>query len=145
MSTAFLYALVGVGLFSLGLYALIVHAHLLRKILALNVMANGVFLVLVALAKRTGEAQPDAVPHAMVITGCHVEEGGGVTRWRVENSWGEDRGEKGYLLMTSEWFKEFVFEIVVDKKVVPQEVLDTGDLEPVLPAGDPLGALAVQL
>ena len=72
MSTAFLYALVGVGLFSLGLYALIVHAHLLRKILALNVMANGVFLVLVALAKRTGEAQPDAVPHAMVITGIVV-------------------------------------------------------------------------
>ena len=72
MSPAFLYALVGVGLFSLGLYALIVHAHLLRKILALNVMGNGVFLVLVALAKRTGEAQPDAVPHAMVITGIVV-------------------------------------------------------------------------
>ncbi|MCF6286958.1 MAG: NADH-quinone oxidoreductase subunit K [Candidatus Hydrogenedentes bacterium] len=49
MSTAFLYALVGVGLFSLGLYALIVHPHLLRKILAINVMGSGVFLVLVAL------------------------------------------------------------------------------------------------
>ena len=84
--------------------------------------------------------------HAMVITGCHVEEGGDVTRWRVENSWGEDRGEKGYLLMTSDWFKEFVFEIVVDKKVVPQEVLNTGDRDPtVLPAWDPLGSLAVQL
>ena len=32
--------------------------------------------------------------HAMVITGCHVGEEGGVARWRVENSWGEDRGEK---------------------------------------------------
>ena len=72
MSTAFHFALVGVGLFSLGLYALIVHAHLLRKILALNVMGSGIFLVLVALAKRTGGALPDPVPHAMVITGIVV-------------------------------------------------------------------------
>ena len=72
MSAPFLYSLVGVGLFSLGLYALIVHTHLLRKILALNVMGNGVFMVLVALARRTGEARPDAVPHAMVITGIVV-------------------------------------------------------------------------
>ncbi len=72
MSAAFLYALVGMGLFSLGVYALIVHAHLLRKILAINVMGSGIFLVLVALARRTGEAQPDAVPHAMVITGIVV-------------------------------------------------------------------------
>ena len=72
MSVAFAYALVGVGLFSLGLYALIVHAHLLRKVLAINVMGSGVFLVLVALATRTGDAQPDAVPHAMVITGIVV-------------------------------------------------------------------------
>ena len=72
MNAAFFYALVGVGLFSLGLYALIVHAHLLRKILALNVMGSGVFLVLVALARRAGDAQPDAVPQAMVITGIVV-------------------------------------------------------------------------
>ncbi|MGB5397442.1 MAG: NADH-quinone oxidoreductase subunit K [Gammaproteobacteria bacterium] len=72
MSFAWLYALVGVGLFSLGLYALIVHAHLLRKILAINVMGSGVFLILVALAKRNGEAAPDAVPQAMVITGIVV-------------------------------------------------------------------------
>ena len=72
MSPVFLYALVGVGLFCLGLYALIVHAHLLRKILAINVMGSGVFLVLAALAKRTGNAVPDPVPHAMVITGIVV-------------------------------------------------------------------------
>ncbi len=72
MNAAFLYALVGAGLFSLGLYALIVYAHLLRKILAINIMGSGVFLVLVALAKRTGDASPDAVPHAMVITGIVV-------------------------------------------------------------------------
>ncbi len=72
MSSAYLYALIGVGLFSLGLYALIVHTHLLRKILAINVMGSGVFLILVGLARRTGEAPPDAVPHAMVITGIVV-------------------------------------------------------------------------
>lgn len=72
MSYAFLYALLGVGLFVLGLYALIVHAHLLRKILAINVMGTGVFLVLVALAARHPDAVPDPVPHAMVITGIVV-------------------------------------------------------------------------
>jgi multicomponent Na+:H+ antiporter subunit C len=68
----FLYALVGMGLFILGLYALIVHAHLLRKIMAINIMGSGVFLVLVALGGRTAGASPDPVPHAMVITGIVV-------------------------------------------------------------------------
>lgn len=72
MSAPYLYALVGIGLFSLGLHALIVHTHLLRKILALNVMGSGVFLVLVALAKRAGDGPPDAVPQAMIITGIVV-------------------------------------------------------------------------
>jgi len=72
MNAVFLYALIGVGLFCLGLYALILHAHLLRKILALNIMGSGVFLVLVALAKRTVDTAPDPVPHAMVITGIVV-------------------------------------------------------------------------
>lgn len=72
MSPAHFFALVGVGLFCLGLYALIVRAHLLRKILAVNVMGSGVFLVLAALAKRTGNAAPDPVPQAMVITGIVV-------------------------------------------------------------------------
>ncbi|SFF82023.1 NADH-quinone oxidoreductase subunit K [Neptunomonas qingdaonensis] len=72
MSGVFLYALLGVGLFVLGLYALIIHAHLLRKILAINVMGTGVFLVLVALAAGNPDAPPDPVPHAMVITGIVV-------------------------------------------------------------------------
>lgn len=72
MSNAFLFALVGVGLFSFGFYALIMYVHLLRKILAVNVMGSGIFLVLVALAKRTDGALPDPVPHAMVLTGIVV-------------------------------------------------------------------------
>ena len=73
MSVPFLYALVGIGLFCLGFHALIVHDHLLRKTLAINVMGSGVFLVLVALARRGGDSPPpDPVPHAMVITGIVV-------------------------------------------------------------------------
>jgi multicomponent Na+:H+ antiporter subunit C len=71
MTNVFLYALAGIGLFVLGLHALVVHAHLLRKILAVNIMGSGVFLVLVALAGRS-ETAPDPVPHAMVITGIVV-------------------------------------------------------------------------
>ena len=71
MTAATLYALGGVALVAIGLYGLIVYDHLLRKVLALNVMGSGVFLVLVGLADRTG-GPPDPVPHAMVLTGIVV-------------------------------------------------------------------------
>lgn len=84
-----------------------------------------------------------AMTHAMVFTAAHVDEKGDVEKLRVENSWGDDRGEKGYLLMTSDWFKEFTFEVVVDKKFVSEDVLDVFKQEPiVLPAWDPMGTLA---
>jgi multicomponent Na+:H+ antiporter subunit C len=70
MSLHLLYALTGVALFCLGLHALLARKHLLRKVLALNVLGSGVFLLLVAMARR-GDA-PDPVPHAMVLTGIVV-------------------------------------------------------------------------
>ena len=72
MNSSLLYALAGVSLFIIGLYALIAHAHLLRKILAFNVMGSGVFLVLIATASGTSVGVPDPVPHAMVLTGIVV-------------------------------------------------------------------------
>jgi multicomponent Na+:H+ antiporter subunit C len=72
MTAATLYALTGVALFGVGFYAVIVQPHHLRKVLAVNVMGSGVFLVLVALAYRTPHAPPDPVPHAMVLTGIVV-------------------------------------------------------------------------
>lgn len=73
MVTALLYGLTGLGLFALGLYALITQAHLLRKLLAINVLGGGIFLVLGGLTRRLADNQIDPVPHAMVITGIVVD------------------------------------------------------------------------
>jgi len=67
-----IYLLAGVALFALGFYSLLVQAHLLRRIMALNVMSSGVFLVYIALAAQTSGPIPDPVPHAMVLTGIVV-------------------------------------------------------------------------
>lgn len=72
MSAALLYALAGAGLFALGLYRALVWRALLRRVLALNVMGSGVFLVLVATARRAPGGVPDPVPHALVLTGLVV-------------------------------------------------------------------------
>jgi multicomponent Na+:H+ antiporter subunit C len=72
MSQFQLYGMTGVALFGLGVYAVIAHAHLIRKILAINFMGSGIFLVLGAVARRASEGMPDPVPHAMVLTGIVV-------------------------------------------------------------------------
>ena len=72
MTPAILYAITGIGLFVLGVHALARRAHLLNKIIALNIMGSGIFLVFGALAYRTPNGVSDPVPHAMVITGIVV-------------------------------------------------------------------------
>ncbi|AGF79435.1 multisubunit Na+/H+ antiporter, MnhC subunit [Desulfocapsa sulfexigens DSM 10523] len=73
MITTMLYSLTGLILFGMGFYTLIIHSHPLRKILAVNVMATGVFLILVATAYiPVGQGDIDPVPHAMVLTGIVV-------------------------------------------------------------------------
>ncbi|KAI4491605.1 hypothetical protein M0804_002997 [Polistes exclamans] len=81
--------------------------------------------------------------HAMVFTAVSIDNESKIKKFRVENSWGEDHGQKGYHVLTAEWFTEFVFEAVVDKKFVPADVLAVFEQEPVtLPAWDPMGTLA---
>jgi len=80
--------------------------------------------------------------HAMLFTGVDVVEGK-PRRWRVENSWDDKVGDKGFFLMNDSWFAEYMFEVAVPKSYLPQELQDAVDLEPiVLPPWDPMGSLA---
>lgn len=67
-----LYLLAGLALFAIGFYSLAVQTHLLRRIMALNVMGSGVFLAFLSLALKSAAPMPDPVPHAMVLTGIVV-------------------------------------------------------------------------
>ena len=80
--------------------------------------------------------------HAMLFTGVDVLDG--VTRrWRVENSWGSDKGKDGFYTMNDSWFDEYVFEIAARRDSLPEELREALSSEPiVLPAWDPMGALA---
>jgi multicomponent Na+:H+ antiporter subunit C len=66
------YALTAVVLVGIAVWGFIVRADLLRRVIALNVLGSGVFLLLVALARRVPGEAPDPVPHAMVLTGIVV-------------------------------------------------------------------------
>lgn len=72
MSQTDLYALAGAALFVLGFYGLITRPHLIHKVLALNIMSAGVFLIFVGIARRVYAPDPDPLPHAMVLTGIVV-------------------------------------------------------------------------
>jgi len=83
-----------------------------------------------------------AMTHAMLFTGVDVLDGA-TRRWRVENSWGSDRGKDGFYTMNDSWFGQYVFEIAARKSALPAGLRAALDAEPiVLPAWDPMGALA---
>lgn len=71
MSYGPLYAFAGLGLLLIGAWALVLRAHLIRKVLAINVMGSGAFLILVG-SRPAAEGVVDPVPQAMVITGIVV-------------------------------------------------------------------------
>lgn len=82
--------------------------------------------------------------HAMVFTGVDLDEREHPRRWRVENSWGDKGGDKGFLVMSDPWFDEYVYEVVVRRKYVSEALLKVLETEPVpLEPWDPMGALAV--
>jgi len=80
--------------------------------------------------------------HAMLFTGVDIKAGK-PRRWRVENSWGDKGGEKGFYVMNDSWFDEHVFEIAARRKYLPAKLLAALDRKPiVLPPWDPMGSLA---
>lgn len=82
--------------------------------------------------------------HAMVFTGVDLDEDGKSRKWRVENSWSDEAGDKGYFQMTDAWFNEFNYEVVVQKRHVDAAVLEVLNQDPVeLDPWDPMGSLAL--
>ena len=82
--------------------------------------------------------------HAMLFTGVDLDLKGEPIKWRVENSWGDKAGNKGYHIMTDNWFDEYNYEIVVHKSFLPDDliaVFETSDPISLQP-WDPMGALA---
>jgi multicomponent Na+:H+ antiporter subunit C len=72
VNAALVYAIAGAALVAIGFAAVATRRHLLRRIMALNVIGSGTFLVLIGLAQRAPERWPDPVPHALVLTGIVV-------------------------------------------------------------------------
>lgn len=71
--------------------------------------------------------------HAMTLVGVDVIDGKSV-RWKVENSWGDENGEKGYYVMTDDWFDQFTFEVIINKKYLSEDLVQLYQTEPeVLP------------
>ena len=79
--------------------------------------------------------------HAMTLIAVDLDENGTPKKWMVENSWGPQAGWKGNLIMTDEWFEEYMFRVVVDKKYIPAETLKLLEQKPtMLPSWDPMFA-----
>jgi hypothetical protein len=81
--------------------------------------------------------------HAMVFTGVDLDDEGNPIRWKIENSWGDRAGNKGYLVMSDEWFNEYMYQIAVDKKYLSDDQKKAWEKEPIhLKPWDPMGSLA---
>lgn len=77
--------------------------------------------------------------HAMTLTAVDLDKNGNPVKWAVENSWGASAGQGGIYIMTDEWFREYMFRLVVDRKYVPENILKIENEKPViLTYDDPL-------
>lgn len=81
--------------------------------------------------------------HAMLISGVNLVNGR-PNRWKVENSWGKDDGNEGFYVMSDQWFDDYVYQVVVNKKFLSPALRKLFKKTPmILPPWDPMGALAL--
>ena len=79
--------------------------------------------------------------HAMTLIAVDLDEAGQPKKWMVENSWGVSSGYQGNLIMTDEWFNEYMFRVVIEKKYVPADIMKMLEQKPImLPSWDPMFA-----
>lgn len=81
--------------------------------------------------------------HAMVFYGVNLDASGKPDRFKVANSWGDDRGQKGWYMMEDAWFDEYLYQVLIHKKYLTTEQRKALEAEPIhLDPWDPMGALA---
>ena len=89
--------------------------------------------------KQRIQTRDSGSSHAMTLMAVDLDDKGNPIKWKVENSWGASSGHNGYLIMTNEWFNEYMFRVVVNKKYIPKKILKLAEQTPtLLPAWDPM-------
>ena len=81
--------------------------------------------------------------HAMLFVGVNVLDDQTADRFKVENSWGKEKGKEGYYIMDADWFDNYVYEVVINKRYLSNEEISWYEQEPIkLKPWDPMGSLA---
>ena len=91
-----------------------------------------------SMSKSDTLAYDNGMPdHAMVITGVDMQDGNPV-KWKIENSWGEKSGDKGWFTIDSQWFDRHVFQVIIDRRFVPKGLMAVTKQKTILlPPWDP--------
>ena len=124
-----------------GKYLHRTHGVMDTKLFDFNLFYGTKFTLDKASRLEYGESK---MTHAMVFTGVDLDSKGKPKKWRVENSWGERNGEKGYYIMSDDWFDQYLYEVVISKKYLEPNIIDLYENQDAkfLPPWDPMGALA---
>lgn len=89
--------------------------------------------------KQRIQSRDSGSSHAMTLMAVDLDENDRPTKWKVENSWGATNGFAGHLIMTDEWFNEYMFRVVVNKKYLTEAQTKLLQQKPIqLPAWDPM-------